>query len=148
MYLKMNEEECPICFFLMDEEDGIIHMECCNHKIHIKCVVEWYTHNKDQKKCFICNQVNKFCVDLVNISPIEYLLDSDQNSSDEVIPEVIEETIEHDTTEITRETSTSTFRSNNSQIESPDYKKACVFLIFFGGFGSLAIAAVVLIFYS
>ena len=62
MYFKMNEEEeCPICLVIMNEEEGILIMDCCGKKVHLACIVTWYTEQSTHQTCFLCNQTNKFC---------------------------------------------------------------------------------------
>ena len=57
--------ECPICFELMNHNDDIIIVECCNKIFHIACLVQWYTINKKNKVCLMCNQPNNFCNDFI-----------------------------------------------------------------------------------
>ena len=59
-----TENECPICLDIITPESGYIILECCNQKMHIQCLVNWYISNPSKKNCFICNQSNKFCKDL------------------------------------------------------------------------------------
>jgi hypothetical protein len=71
---KLNKnieiQECPVCFENMNDLDGILIMECCNKKIHITCLIDWYTKNLEKNVCFMCNQSNKFCKDLVDNNSI------------------------------------------------------------------------------
>ena len=52
--------ECPICFDYIEDNDGILIMDCCEKKIHIRCLVEWYTNNPNKMVCIMCNQNNSF----------------------------------------------------------------------------------------
>ena len=70
MYFKMiEEEECPICLAKMDEEEGILIMDCCSKKVHLACIVTWYTEQRTQQTCFLCNQPNKFSQSILATSP-------------------------------------------------------------------------------
>ena len=60
------DKECPICFDDIDQNSGFIIMDCCNKKIHIKCLIDWYINNPEKNLCFICNQRNNFCSEFVN----------------------------------------------------------------------------------
>ena len=68
---KNNEiEECLVCFNNINTTDGILILDCCNKKLHLTCIIDWYTNHPEKKTCFICNQSNNFCKDLVdNQSP-------------------------------------------------------------------------------
>ena len=63
--LVNEDNECPICFETMMIDDPILILECCNKKIHLKCIFNWYDTHRDNKTCFICNQSNNFCKDLI-----------------------------------------------------------------------------------
>ena len=71
MYLKMiEEEECPICLVTMNEDEGILIMDCCDKRVHLECVVKWYTERRTLQTCFLCNQSNKFSKSILSSSPI------------------------------------------------------------------------------
>ena len=60
-----NSMECPICFDNINLGDALLILDCCGKKVHIKCIVDWYTKYPNNRTCFICNQTNNFCKDLV-----------------------------------------------------------------------------------
>lgn len=70
------ETECPICFYNIDN-NAFIKTECCNQKIHIHCLIDWYLLNPKNCLCFICNQINPFINDLVNFGVI---INNNENS--------------------------------------------------------------------
>ena len=57
--------ECPICLEPIIESDAMIILECCKKTVHINCLCDWYSSHQDNKNCFMCNQANNFCRDLV-----------------------------------------------------------------------------------
>ena len=57
--------ECPICLETMENNQGVLIPECCNTKVHLHCLTNWYTANPNNKFCFMCNQSNSFCKDFV-----------------------------------------------------------------------------------
>jgi hypothetical protein len=58
--------ECCICFesTLPDNNANIYILTCCKNIVHIDCLHQWYT-NKTNANCFICNQYESFCSDLI-----------------------------------------------------------------------------------
>ena len=65
-YIVLNDScECPICFDEIKNDDAIIIMECCNKKVHIRCLYNWYSVHRTNKTCFMCTQSNSFCNELV-----------------------------------------------------------------------------------
>tara|TARA_B100001057_G_C22495251_1_gene811820 strand:+ start:78 stop:539 length:462 start_codon:yes stop_codon:yes gene_type:complete len=50
------DNECPICLNNINDFDPFIIMPCCNNKIHIQCLIEWYSSNSKSNTCFMCNQ--------------------------------------------------------------------------------------------
>jgi hypothetical protein len=72
--------ECPICLTEIENNDAILIVECCNQKIHLSCITEWYTKYPDNKTCFMCNQSNKFCKDFVYNNSLE--IDSNASHND------------------------------------------------------------------
>jgi hypothetical protein len=63
--------ECCICFdpILPDISANTYILKCCKNTVHLECLQKWYT-NKTNVNCFICNQYESFCSDL--ITPITY----------------------------------------------------------------------------
>ena len=66
--MNMNieiEQECPICFNILQENNAYLLLTCCNKNVHIKCLDEWYNNNgKENMLCFLCT---KECRDLESI---------------------------------------------------------------------------------
>ena len=60
-----NSIECPICFENINADDALLILDCCHKKVHIECILEWYSKYPNNKTCFMCNQTNNFCKDLV-----------------------------------------------------------------------------------
>jgi hypothetical protein len=60
-----NTIECVICLENIVDDDPMLILECCRKKVHLKCVIDWYTKYPNNKTCFICNQNNNFCKDFV-----------------------------------------------------------------------------------
>ena len=46
--------------------DNFLILECCNNKVHLQCLVNWYSSNLEKRFCFYCNQSNTFCKNLVD----------------------------------------------------------------------------------
>ena len=63
--IPVDKLECPICFEIIEDNDGILIMECCNKKIHLKCLVNWYSNHPNNLVCIMCNQNNIFCNNLM-----------------------------------------------------------------------------------
>lgn len=57
--------ECPICFGDIEQSDAVLIVDCCRKKIHLACLIEWYSKYPNNKTCFLCNQSNSFCKDFV-----------------------------------------------------------------------------------
>jgi len=77
---RNNIIECPICLeelYNNNDDAGIIIVDCCNKKFHIKCIVTWYSHNINNNFCLMCNQPNSFCDNL--LSDISYITDNYDN---------------------------------------------------------------------
>lgn len=72
-----NNLECYIC---LDPISNNINantyvLECCNNSVHLDCLQQWYSTNKTNPNCFICNQYNTFCKDLITpITDSSYIL--------------------------------------------------------------------------
>lgn len=72
-----NNLECYIC---LDPISNNINantyvLECCNNSVHLDCLQQWYSTNKTNPNCFICNQHNTFCKDLITpITDSSYIL--------------------------------------------------------------------------
>ena len=64
--LQNNIIECPICLENIQDNNDILIMECCKYKIHIICLVTWYTNNQDNLVCVMCKQNNSFCNNLID----------------------------------------------------------------------------------
>ncbi len=78
-----NTIECVICLENIVDDDPMLILECCRKKVHLKCVIDWYTKYPNNKTCFICNQNNNFCKDLV------YSTSNSTSNSHIIIPNVI-----------------------------------------------------------
>lgn len=61
-----NNLECYICLEPVsnDINSNTYILECCNNPVHLDCLQQWYSNNKSNPNCFICNQHNEFCNDL------------------------------------------------------------------------------------
>ena len=57
--------ECPICLTEINQNSPILIVDCCHKKIHLDCIIQWYSKYPDNKTCFMCNQSNSFCKDFV-----------------------------------------------------------------------------------
>lgn len=72
-----NNLECYIC---LDPISNNINantyiLECCNNLVHLNCLQQWYNTNKTNPNCFICNQYNSFCNDLITpITDTSYII--------------------------------------------------------------------------
>jgi hypothetical protein len=62
-----NNLECYICLDLIsnDVNSNTYILECCKNLVHLDCLQKWYSNNKSNPNCFICNQYNQFCNDLI-----------------------------------------------------------------------------------
>ena len=72
--------ECPICLSNIVENDPYYIMTCCNNKFHLQCLLNWYSRHSKQTTCFMCNQTNNFCNNLIYIDD-EILISESNNSS-------------------------------------------------------------------
>ena len=79
--INNDKIECPICFENIEDNDGILIMECCYNKIHLRCLVNWYTNNPNNLVCIMCNQNNSFCDNLVYDENIIQIPDSPNRSN-------------------------------------------------------------------
>lgn len=61
------DPECLICLDKASLEGDVYIMECCKNPLHIKCLVLWYLSHANTSRCFICNQQNSFCKDILDI---------------------------------------------------------------------------------
>ena len=52
--------ECPICFSNIVDDDPYYIMTCCKNKLHLQCLIDWYSAHSKQNTCFMCNQNNNF----------------------------------------------------------------------------------------
>ena len=73
--------ECPICFENINSDDPILILDCCRKKIHLPCILKWYATHPNNKVCFMCNQGNNFCKDLVYYEEV-----SDEETTEHVYP--------------------------------------------------------------
>ena len=65
-----NINECYICLDNINlNENDFLELNCCKNNVHLKCLIEWYIKN-NTSNCFICNQTNDFCKELVHNSKI------------------------------------------------------------------------------
>ena len=62
-----NNLECYICLdpISNDINSNTYILECCKNQLHLDCLQKWYRNNKSNPNCFICNQYNQFCNDLI-----------------------------------------------------------------------------------
>jgi len=74
----MNDTlECYICLDPISNNinANTYNLECCKNSVHLDCLQKWYNRNRSNPNCFICNQYNKFCSDLVTpIADNSYVL--------------------------------------------------------------------------
>ena len=65
------EQECPICFNFIEENDPYLLLSCCNKKVHISCLDNWYNNNgKKNKLCFLCTKESNDLESIIVRSPI------------------------------------------------------------------------------
>ena len=50
----MEMDECPICFYPLDERFDNATLEC-KHTFHLKCLKDWYNKQNTNYKCPLCN---------------------------------------------------------------------------------------------
>lgn len=73
--LNSTNSECPICFDSMTENDPILILDCCLKKVHISCIMEWYSKRPNNIICFMCNQTNNFCKDITYDTSYNEIID-------------------------------------------------------------------------
>ena len=78
--------ECPICFDTIYNDEAKLLLDCCRKITHLKCIMTWYSTHPKNKLCFMCNQTNNFCKDLVYSVSEEYQTNINHNSDAIVIP--------------------------------------------------------------
>lgn len=65
------EEECPICLNNISNDDAFLLLTCCNTKVHIQCLDEWYNKKGNKKKtCFLCTKESNDLESIIVHSPI------------------------------------------------------------------------------
>ena len=65
------EEECPICLMNIPETDSYLLLSCCNKKVHLNCLDQWYNNfGKKSKKCILCTKTSKEIENILAHSPI------------------------------------------------------------------------------
>ena len=65
------EQECPICFNFIEENDPYLLLSCCNKKVHISCLDNWYNNNGNKNKlCFLCTKESSDLESIIVKSPI------------------------------------------------------------------------------
>ena len=67
------ELECPICFNFIEDNDPYLLLSCCNKKVHISCLDNWYNNNNNGKKnklCFLCTKESNDLECIIVRSPI------------------------------------------------------------------------------
>ena len=65
------EDECPICFNLIENSDPYLLLSCCNKKVHISCLDNWYNNNgKKNKLFFLCTKESIELESIIIKSPI------------------------------------------------------------------------------
>jgi hypothetical protein len=57
--------ECPICLENINDYHPLLILDCCSKQVHLPCILGWYSKRPTNKLCFMCNQSNNFCKDLV-----------------------------------------------------------------------------------
>ena len=77
--------ECPICFSNIEDDGSYYIMPCCKNKIHLQCLINWYSTHSNQTSCFMCNQPNKFYTDFLATDVLESR-ECIINTSDESLP--------------------------------------------------------------
>ncbi len=83
-----NSIECPICFENINSTDALLILDCCQKKVHLQCIVSWYTKYPDNKFCFMCNQTNNFCKDLVCNSDRSETISENTNTDNSIIVQI------------------------------------------------------------
>ena len=65
------EQECPICFINIENNNAYLLLSCCNKKVHISCLDDWYNKNgKKNKLCFLCTKESNDLESIIIKSPI------------------------------------------------------------------------------
>ena len=62
---SVNDIECLICLEIIISTEPLLILDCCSKTVHLACIIDWYSKHPTNKTCFICNQSNTFCRDLV-----------------------------------------------------------------------------------
>ena len=62
--------ECPICLNNIIGHDPYFIMACCKNKMHLECLINWYSTNSKLTKCFICNQSTNFYNEFIKSNKI------------------------------------------------------------------------------
>ena len=79
--------ECPICFHTINDDEGILILNCCKNKIHLLCLIKWYSNTTDKHLCFLCKQTNTVYNDFIddnlidNNNDINNDINNDNNSN-------------------------------------------------------------------
>lgn len=61
-----TNNECYICLDNINLNDNdFLELNCCKNNVHFNCLTQWYIKN-NTTNCFICNQTNEICKELVN----------------------------------------------------------------------------------
>ena len=65
--MNNNNLECYICLDPVsnDINSDTYILECCKNRVHLECLQKWYSNNNSNSNCFICNQYNQFCNDIM-----------------------------------------------------------------------------------
>lgn len=82
-----NNLECYICLDPISDNinANTYVLECCKNPVHLHCLQQWYNTNKNSANCFICNQYNSFCNDLIMpITDTSYIILPVNNESLEI----------------------------------------------------------------
>ena len=79
------ENECPICLNIIDQQDSFIIMTCCNYRIHIQCLINWYSRNSKSNACIMCNQNTIIHESLLGIDDISSSNDVEMNDPETII---------------------------------------------------------------
>lgn len=52
-----HDDECPICYQALNDEDTLCACPMCHNNVHKECVVKWLEHSS-QKTCVYCRSAN------------------------------------------------------------------------------------------
>lgn len=73
------EEECPICLSNILDTDAFLLLSCCNKKVHLHCLDQWYNNfSKKSKRCILCTKQSP---DIENILAHSPIIESQRNSN-------------------------------------------------------------------